>query len=93
LKVYHTVDEQIVELDHIDEKGSWLCLINPSEEEIKQVSDKTGITLDFLKHPLMMRKDPALKWSLDSFYLLSRCRWKEEVRDRLFMILFRWGLS
>ncbi|HHY41133.1 MAG TPA: magnesium transporter CorA family protein [Syntrophaceticus sp.] len=72
LKVYHTVEEQIVELDHIDEKGSWLCLINPSEEEIKQVSGKTGITHDFLKHPLDNEERPRIEVEPGQFLIIIK---------------------
>ncbi len=72
MKVYHTVDEQIVELDHIDEKGSWLCLINPSEEEIKRVSVKTGITLDFLKHPLDSEERPRIEVEPGQFLIIIK---------------------
>ncbi|MGI5925958.1 MAG: magnesium transporter CorA family protein [Thermacetogeniaceae bacterium] len=72
LKVYHTVDEQIVELDHIDEKGSWLSLINPSEEEIKRVSSKTGITPDFLKHPLDDEERPRIEVEPGQFLIIIK---------------------
>ncbi len=72
MKVYHTVEEQIVELDHIDEKGSWLCLINPSEEEIKQVSGKTGITHDFLKHPLDNEERPRIEVEPGQFLIIIK---------------------
>ncbi|MDN5365753.1 MAG: magnesium transporter, partial [Thermacetogenium sp.] len=37
LKVYRTVEEQLLEIDegdHLYEKGAWICLINPTDEEL-----------------------------------------------------------
>ncbi len=72
LKVYHTVNEKIVELDHIGEKGSWLSLINPSEDEIQQVSKVTGITLDFLKHPLDDEERPRIEVEPGQFLIIIK---------------------
>lgn len=64
LKVYRTVEDKLVELDrgdHIYEKGSWLCLINPTEEELQRVSMQTGITHDLLKDPLDDEERPRIE--------------------------------
>ncbi|HHV33973.1 MAG TPA: magnesium transporter CorA family protein [Syntrophomonadaceae bacterium] len=60
LRVYHTVDDQLIK-DHPCEKGSWLCLINPTEEEIQLVNKQTGITYDFLKDPLDDEERPRIE--------------------------------
>jgi magnesium transporter len=61
LKVYHTADDRVVEREHIDGKGSWLCLINPTEKEMQLVSSRTGITHDFLKDPLDDEERPRIE--------------------------------
>ncbi|MDN5347314.1 MAG: magnesium transporter [Clostridia bacterium] len=52
LKVYESQDEKLVELENIGVKGSWICLINPTQEEKEKVSLETGVPLDFLEYPL-----------------------------------------
>lgn len=42
---------EFTELEQL-EKGCWINLINPTEEEIKSVSEKLGIEPDYLKDPL-----------------------------------------
>ncbi len=61
LRIYHTEGDRLVELDRFYEKGSWLCLINPTDEEIQHVSEKTGITHDFLKDPLDDEERPRIE--------------------------------
>jgi len=51
LTTYLTVNDELVEKDTI-EKGSWINLINPTPEEIRHVSEETGIYELFLRYPL-----------------------------------------
>ncbi|HBI26634.1 MAG TPA: magnesium transporter, partial [Peptococcaceae bacterium] len=61
LRVYRTVEEgQVSQEAEICEKA-WLSLINPTEEEIQMVSEKTGITRDFLKDPLDDEERPRIE--------------------------------
>ena len=34
------------------QKGDWINLVNPTPEEIRQVSEQTGIDEDFIRYPL-----------------------------------------
>ena len=52
IEVFRSVGEELVKTGVIGEKGSWTNLIDPTEEEIIEVSNSTGITPDFLKAPL-----------------------------------------
>lgn len=62
LKVYYTADDHVLEKDENNiEKGSWLCMINPTEEEIEWVSRHTGITHDFLGDPLDDEERPRIE--------------------------------
>jgi len=64
LKVYLTVGDKLMELDaksDIYEKGSWLCLIKPTDEELQQVHEQTGIFLDLLKDPLDDEERPRIE--------------------------------
>lgn len=64
LKVYRTVNDKLLELDassDVYEKGSWLCLISPTDEELQKVSEQTGIFHDLLKDPLDDEERPRIE--------------------------------
>ena len=46
-----TMDGEFLKIDDV-RKGCWINLINPTEQEIRQVVDLTGIPYDFIKDPL-----------------------------------------
>ena len=46
-----TLEGELLELEEF-EKGSWISLIKPNEEEIQRVSKSLGVDVDFLKAPL-----------------------------------------
>lgn len=58
---YKTVHEEIVRSPNI-EKGCWINLINPSEEEINLVTESTGLSADFLRYPLDDEEIPRLEF-------------------------------
>ena len=60
LAIYKTVDDALVTLDQI-EKGCWINLINPTENEILQVTEATGLDYDFLKYPLDDEEIPRVE--------------------------------
>lgn len=60
LAIYKTVDDALVSLDKI-EKGCWVNLINPTEQEILQVTEATGLDYDFLKYPLDDEEIPRVE--------------------------------
>ena len=53
LKIYNT-DIETNKLEEIKEfkKGSWINLVNPSEQEIKKVCESTNIQEDFIRDAL-----------------------------------------
>jgi magnesium transporter len=82
LKVYHTVDDHVSVREQPSEKGSWLCLINPTEEEIQLVSRHTGITYDFLKDPLDDEERPRIEIEPGQILIIIKvpvARGKEEA--------------
>ena len=52
LKVYKSIGDTLFETDALDEKGSWVNLINPTNEEVQLVAQQAGLPLDFLEYPL-----------------------------------------
>lgn len=46
-----TLEGELLELEEF-EKGSWISLIKPNEEEIQRVNKSLGVDMDFLKAPL-----------------------------------------
>lgn len=51
LSIYHTVNNVVVPTEEI-EKGCWIDLIKPTPEELRLVSEATGIYEEFLHYPL-----------------------------------------
>jgi magnesium transporter len=49
LAVYNTIDNIIIHTDKPEEKGTWINMINPSEEEIALVTKATGIECDYFR--------------------------------------------
>jgi magnesium transporter len=54
LRILKTVTCDLVEIPSIDavDKGCWVNLVAPTEQELEQVTTKLGIIEDFLKYPL-----------------------------------------
>ena len=52
MRVYRTSNGRIVEESSLEEKNLWIELVNPTEDEIKLVSSRFDIRVDFLKASL-----------------------------------------
>lgn len=52
IEVFKSAGEELVKTTVIGEKGSWVNLIDPTEEEIVEVARSTNIIPEFLKAPL-----------------------------------------
>ncbi|NPV28850.1 MAG: magnesium transporter CorA family protein [Firmicutes bacterium] len=52
LEMFATQDGRIMPIDALGEKGSWVNLVAPTEEELMKVHKKTGVPLDLLRYPL-----------------------------------------
>ncbi|HPT88692.1 MAG TPA: magnesium transporter CorA family protein [Bacillota bacterium] len=52
IKVFQTIDDKLVTIENLAEKGIWINAINPDETELQQISQTTGIHLDLLKAAL-----------------------------------------
>ncbi|MGQ9497071.1 MAG: magnesium transporter CorA family protein [Desulfotomaculales bacterium] len=52
LRVFLTEGDKLTEHHGIGLKGSWILLVNPTQEEKERVGAGTGIPLDFLEYPL-----------------------------------------
>ena len=52
IDVMKTVEDKLVILDNDFEKGCWINLVNPSEEEILDVCKHTGILPAFIQSAL-----------------------------------------
>jgi len=58
--IYRTVDNKLVCPDVI-EKDCWINLVNPTEAELRRVSEETGLDYDFLKYPLDDEEIPRVE--------------------------------
>ncbi len=51
LDIFKTVNNEIVRIDTFEE-GSWVNLVNPTDEEINHISGSLGVEMDFLRAAL-----------------------------------------
>lgn len=61
LAVYNTSDNMIVNTNKLDEKGSWINMINPTEDEISLVIKATGIEDYFIRDVLDDEERPRIE--------------------------------
>jgi magnesium transporter len=61
ITVYNTIDNMIVNTDKPEEKGTWINMINPTEEEIALVTKANGIECDFIKDVLDDDERPRIE--------------------------------
>lgn len=72
LGTYRTVGTELVEVElgTASEKGTWINLIAPTEEEINKVSLDTGICIDFLRYPLDDEERPRIEYEEGQILIL-----------------------
>ncbi|MGE5594021.1 MAG: magnesium transporter CorA family protein [Betaproteobacteria bacterium] len=58
---YKTVGDDLARTDAIGEKGTWVSLLNPTEDEILRVHKELNIVLDFLRAPLDEEERPRIE--------------------------------
>lgn len=51
IEIYKTVDERLLTIDKLEE-GSWINLVNPSEEEVQYISENLMLDADYIKAAL-----------------------------------------
>lgn len=51
IEIFKTIDDQLVSLDNFEE-GTWINLINPTEEEVQNVSESLNLDSDYIKAAL-----------------------------------------
>ena len=61
LEVYRTIDNVIINTNKLEEKGSWINVVNPTEEEIALATKATGIEFDFIKDVLDDDERPRIE--------------------------------
>ncbi len=71
IKVYKTMADSLVELDFDKlEKGAWIDLNRPTEEEIKLVASRLGVMLDFLNAATDEEESTRLEIETDQVLVL-----------------------
>ncbi len=61
ITVYNTIHDRIVQIENLKEKGAWINLVNPSDEELTLTANATGIECDYLKYALDDEERPRLE--------------------------------
>ncbi|MDO4732169.1 MAG: magnesium transporter CorA family protein [Bacillota bacterium] len=67
--IYRTVDNKLICPDII-EKDCWINLVNPTEAELRRVSQETGLDYDFLKYPLDDEEIPRVETEEDQSMII-----------------------
>ncbi len=67
--IYRTVDDRLICPDTI-EKDCWINLVHPTEAELRQVSEATGLDYDFLKYPLDDEEIPRVEVDEDQCMII-----------------------
>lgn len=69
IKIYKTLENaELKEIDNFDEKGIWINIINPSEEEISRISNALHIPPNVIKYALDEEESSRIDY--DDTYLL-----------------------
>ena len=61
LRMFRTINGQVEQIQK-PENGSWLCLSDPTDVELANVSMETGVDLADLRARLMTKNAPAWTW-------------------------------
>ena len=61
VKFYNTIDDKLVEIGK-PEKGCWVWMVHPDEDEVQDIARRTGVETDFLRAPL----DPEERARIES---------------------------
>lgn len=59
--VYQTINNIIIKTDKPEQKGTWINMINPTQEEIELVTKATGIEFSFIKDVLDDDERPRIE--------------------------------
>ena len=71
-KIYKSVGEEIIGLDTACEKGIWLNIVQPSEEEIQAISTSVGASIDLLRYPLDEEETSRIEYENDQMLIIVK---------------------
>jgi len=60
-KIYNTVGDETQTITSLNEKGSWINVINPTKAELAKISYETGALYEFLEAPLDDEERPRIE--------------------------------
>lgn len=69
IKIYKSQETALDEIDEIT-NGCWINLTNPTEKELEEVSEKTGLYMEFLKAPLDEEESSRLEIDDDQTFII-----------------------
>ncbi|TGE38228.1 magnesium transporter CorA family protein [Desulfosporosinus fructosivorans] len=70
IAVYNTINDIIVKTDNPKEKGTWINMVHPSEEEIALVTKATGIECDFINDVLDDDERPRIESEMNQILVI-----------------------
>ncbi len=80
LEVYKTINKRL-EKSNMNEDNVWIALINPTQEELMHVHDKTGAIYDFLSAPLDPEESSRIEVEDDQILIVVNASIQEEDGD------------
>ncbi|MEW6447750.1 MAG: magnesium transporter CorA family protein [Bacillota bacterium] len=83
LRIFRTEAERLVELPTLDGKDAWICLIAPTEGEIKAVSEKTGVDCDYLRHSLDDEERPRIELNAHQILIIVKIPVEKKRQDAI----------
>ncbi|MDS1029994.1 magnesium transporter CorA family protein [Bacillota bacterium LX-D] len=61
IDVLDSAGDEVITIDSLQKKGSWIRITNPTREELVKVSTETGAFLEFLEAPLDDEERPRIE--------------------------------
>lgn len=83
LDVWKSVEKKLTRVTEVNEKGAWVSLVAPTEQEIEQVHQQTGVMLDFLKSPMDDEERPRIEIEEGKILLIINIPTIESERGRI----------
>lgn len=73
LSIYHsTARSRNLELDDKTKAGSWVSLVTPTDEELKQIADELQLNIDLLNDAIDIYEAPRIETDDGSVYIYTR---------------------
>ncbi len=91
LNIYNTKNSELKEVENI-ERGAWINLVSPTEEELQRVSNDLNVDMDFLKAPLDDEESSRIEHENGQVFILVDIPMVEKDEDSYVYYTFPLGI-